>query len=320
MKVLVTGGAGYIGSHTIKHLLKASYEPLVYDNLSTGTKSAAQNCKLIVGDIADKDLLKKTLAEEKPKAVLHFAGLIDAAKSVEQPQLYLKTNCFDGIGLLETMLTEGVTKIIFSSSAAVYGVAKKIPVSEEAPVLPINPYGLSKLLFEQMMEIYAAKGLSFVSLRYFNAGGTDIEGKLRIGQLAKPDLISTAIRVAAGLQDKLYLYGADYQTKDGTCIRDYVHVDDLAKAHVLALNYLLSGKKSDTINLGAGLGFTNREVIEAVKKISGQDFKVEETSRRPGDPKEMVASVLKAQKILKWAPEYSDLDTIVKTAYRAITK
>lgn len=314
--ILVAGGAGYIGSHTVKALNQAGYKTVVYDNLSSGHEEAVKNSELVVGDIADVRLLSDVIKEKNIEAVLHFAGKIDVAESVENPQKYLKINCAEGVNIIAAMLENNVRNLIFSSTAAVYGEPEKIPITEEVPTNPTNPYGLSKLLFEQVMEYFRKKeGLNYISLRYFNAAGADIDGELGDDHLEKTHLIASAILTSLGLREKLYLFGTDYKSPDGTCIRDYIHVNDLASAHVLALDYLMNEGKSDIFNLGSGKGFSNKQVIETVKQVSGNDFKVEETDRRAGDPAVLTASSDKAIRVLNWKQKYSQLDLIVKTAY-----
>ena len=314
--ILVVGGAGYIGSHTVKALDKAGYTPIVFDNLSSGHKEAVTDSKLIVGELADKEHLIKVIKEEKITAVMHFAGKIDAAESVVKPHEYLEANCLDSVNLLLAMLECDIKNIIFSSTAAVYGDAEKLPITEDAPKKPTNPYGLSKLMFEEVLQFYEQEAqLKYISLRYFNAAGADTDGELGDDHANKTHLITVAILTALGKREELKLFGTDYSTSDGTCIRDYIHVDDLADAHVLALDYLLEQNQSAIFNLGSQSGFSNKQVIEAVKEISGTDFKVEETTRRPGDPATLVASAEAASEVLGWQTKYSDLKTIIETAY-----
>jgi len=314
--ILVVGGAGYIGSHTVKALNKAGYTPVVFDNLSSGHKEAVAGSKLITGELADKEQLVQVLKEENITAVMHFAGKIDAAESVHKPLEYLKANCFDGVSLLLAMQACGVKNIIFSSTAAVYGDAEKLPITEDAPKQPTNPYGLSKLLFEEVLQYYEQQAqLRYVSLRYFNAAGADMEGELGDDHASKTHLITSAILTALGDREKLKLFGTDYPTPDGTCIRDYIHVDDLAEAHVLALDYLLKNNQSAIFNLGSENGFSNKQVIEAVKEISGVDFTVEEVARRKGDPAALLASAQAAREVLGWKVRHSDLETIIRSAY-----
>ena len=314
--ILVVGGAGYIGSHTVKALNKAGYTPIILDNLSSGHKEAVAGSKLIVGELAEKERLTQILKAENISAVMHFAGKIDAAESVQKPLEYLQANCFDGVNLLLGMQECGLKNIIFSSTAAVYGDAEKLPITEDAPKEPTNPYGLSKLLFEEVLQYYEQQAqLRYVSLRYFNAAGADMEGELGDDHASKTHLITSAILTALGDREKLKLFGTDYPTPDGTCIRDYIHVDDLAEAHVLALDYLLRNNESAIFNLGSENGFSNRQIVEAVKEISATDFKVEETARREGDPAALLASAEAARKVLGWKVRHSDLKTIIQSAY-----
>ncbi len=317
-KIFVTGGAGYIGSHVVKILGEKGFDILVYDNLSTGHKEAVLYGKLIEGDLSDNEKLKKILKEFQPDAVMHFAAFIEVAESVENPLKYYKNNTCNTINLLEAILECKIENFIFSSTAAVYGIPEKIPVNEEAPLDPINPYGQSKVFVEKILKLIvnSYKNLNYISLRYFNVAGADPEGK--IGQKYKnpTHLITRALKTAKGEFDKLEIYGTDYPTKDGTCIRDYIHVMDLADAHIVALEYLIKEKMSDVFNLGYGHGFTVREVVEMVKKVTNVDFKVVETDRRPGDPPALVADNSKLIKMLNWSPKYDDLEKIIETAWK----
>ena len=317
-KIFVTGGAGYIGSHVVKILGEKGFDILVYDNLSTGHKEAVLYGKLIEGDLSDNEKLKKILKEFQPDAVMHFAAFIEVAESVENPLKYYKNNTCNTINLLEAILECKIENFIFSSTAAVYGIPEKIPVNEEAPLDPINPYGQSKVFVEKILKdiVNSYKNFNYISLRYFNVAGADPEGK--IGQKYKnpTHLITRALKTAKGEFDKLEIYGTDYPTKDGTCIRDYIHVMDLADAHIVALEYLIKEKRSDVFNLGYGHGFTVREVVEMVKKVTNVDFKVVETDRRPGDPPALVADNSKLIKMLNWSPKYDDLEKIIETAWR----
>jgi UDP-glucose 4-epimerase len=316
-KIFVTGGAGYIGSHVVKALGEKGFEILVYDNLSTGHKEAVLYGKLIQGDLADKDFLYKVLEEYKPDAVMHFAASIEVAESVKKPLKYYRNNTANTLNLLEVMKDLGIKNFIFSSTAAVYGNPQEIPIKESAPLNPINPYGQSKAFVEGILKDLALADSSFryVSLRYFNVAGADPEG--RIGQSYKnaTHLITRALKTAKGEYEKLYIFGTDYPTPDGTCIRDFIHVDDLAEAHVLALEYLLEGGNSDIFNCGYGHGYSVKEVVEAAKKVTGIDFPVEETGRREGDPAALVADSSRLKEKLGWKPKYDDLEFIIKTAW-----
>lgn len=317
MKVFITGGAGYIGSHVVKALGEKGYEILVYDNLSTGHEEAVLYGKLVKGDLANKEFLKKTLQEFKPDAVMHFAAFIEVAESVRNPLKYYRNNTANTLNLLEAMQELGINKFIFSSTAAVYGNPEKIPVKEDAPINPINPYGQSKAFVEKILKDLseANKDFNYVSLRYFNVAGADPEGRIGQSYQNATHLITRALKAAKGEYEKLYIFGTDYPTPDGTCIRDFIHVDDLADAHILALEYLNQGGKSDVFNCGYGHGYSVKEVIETAKKVTGIDFPVEETGRREGDPAVLVADSTKLKKTLGWKPRYDNLEFIIKTAW-----
>jgi len=313
--VLVTGGAGYIGSQAVLELAEAGYFPVVYDNLSTGHKEAVLSGKLIVADLADKEKLDKVFKKYKPEAVMHFAASIEVEESVQNPQKYFQNNVVNGLNLLEVMLKNNCKKLIFSSTAAVYGNPKRVPIKESDSTEPINPYGLSKLMFEQILGWYSKSyNLKSISLRYFNAAGADPEGKIGQDSPKPTHLITRAILTALGRYPYLEIFGTDYPTKDGTCIRDYIHVKDLARAHILALKKL-DGKYSPVYNLGTGRGFSVQEVVDVAKGITGIDFKVKNSPRRPGDPTELVACPDLAQKELGFKPQYSKLNTIIETAF-----
>ena len=318
MKILVTGGAGYIGSHVVKALGEAGYEVLTYDNLSTGNKWSVLYGELIAADLSDKETLKKTIVKFKPDAIMHFAASIVVSESVRLPLKYYANNTINTLNLLDVMLQCGVKKFIFSSTAAVYGNAEKMPVGENAPMSPVNPYGSSKMMAEKILRDMhlADNDFNYVSLRYFNVAGAD--GGCRIGQAYKESthLITRALKTAKGEFEKLQIFGTDYPTPDGTCIRDYIHVDDIANAHILALKYLLDKGKSEVFNCGYGHGYSVREVIAAAKKVTGIDFKVEETGRREGDPSILIADNAKIKQKLGWQPKYDDLEYIIKTAWK----
>lgn len=316
MKILVTGGAGYIGSHVVKVLGEHEFEVAVYDNLSTGNRWAVLFGDLFEGDLADKETLRKVFKAFKPDAVMHFAAFIQVDESVREPLKYYRNNTINTINLLETLVAEGVNKFIFSSTAATYGIPEKIPVTEDTPQRPINPYGASKLVVEGVLrDMATAKMIDYVALRYFNVAGAD--EKCRIGQAYKyaTHLITRALKTAKGEFEKLVIFGTDYPTNDGTCIRDYIHVDDLADAHLVALNHLLKGGKSDVFNCGYGHGFSVKEVVKEVKKVTGVNFNVIEGERREGDPPILVADNTKIKEKLGWRPRYDDLDYIIKTAW-----
>jgi len=317
MKILVTGGAGYIGSHAVKALGEAGYEVLTYDNLSTGNKWSVLYGKLIIADLSDKETLKKTIVRFKPDAVMHFAASIVVPESVRDPLKYYRNNTVNTLNLLDVMLEQGIGKFIFSSTAAVYGISENIPVDESAAMNPINPYGTSKMMAEKiLMDAHLAENdFNYVSLRYFNVAGADKD--CRIGQAYKESthLITRALKTAKGEIEKLQVFGTDYPTADGTCIRDYIHVDDIAEAHILALRYLFDKGRSEVFNCGYGHGYSVREVIAAAKKVTGIDFRVEETGRREGDPAILIADSAKIKRELNWQPQYDDLEYIIKTAW-----
>jgi len=317
VKVLVTGGAGYIGSHVVKLLGEMGFDILVYDNLSTGHKWAVLYGKLVKADLSDRDTLRKIFEEFKPDAVMHFAAYIVVPESVKEPLKYYRNNVINTINLLEVVEEYRVKNFIFSSSAAVYGIPEKIPVDETAPLNPINPYGETKATVERILRDFNSSGKDFgyVSLRYFNVAGADPEGKIGFAYPNPTHLIIRAVKTAKGEFERLYIYGTDYPTPDGTCIRDYIHVTDLAEAHILALEYLLDGGKSDVFNCGYGHGFSVLEVVNTVKRVTGKDFKVEVAPRREGDPPVLVADNKKIKKRLNWTPKYDDLEFIIKTAW-----
>lgn len=317
LKVLVTGGAGYIGSHVVKLLGEQGFEVLTYDNLSTGHSWAVLYGKLVVGDLADRDKLRKVFEDFQPNAVMHFAAYIVVPESVKKPLKYYRNNVINTINLLEVMEEFGVDKFIFSSSAAVYGMPNKVPVPESAPLNPINPYGETKATVERILRDLKNSGKSFkyVSLRYFNVAGADPEGSIGFAYPNPTHLIIKAIKAAKGEFDRLEIYGTDYPTPDGTCIRDYIHVVDLADAHIVALKYLLETERSDVFNCGYGCGYSVKEVVETVRKVTGREFKVIEAPRREGDPPILVADSRKIKEKLGWKPKYDDLEFIVKTAW-----
>lgn len=316
MRILVTGGAGYIGSHVVKALGQRKHEILVYDNLSTGHGWAVLYGRLVKGDLSDKFFLDKVIKEFKPDAIMHFAAFIQVEESVREPLKYYRNNTVNTLSLLETMKENGVKNFIFSSTAAVYGIPEKIPVNEDAPLNPINPYGSSKVAVERILnDLSQTSDFNYVSLRYFNVAGADPEG--RIGQVYKEatHLITRALKTAKGVFDKLQIFGTDYPTPDGTCIRDYIHVDDLALAHLITLDYLLSTGKSRVLNCGYGYGYSVKEVVETVKKITCVNFGTEEISRRPGDPPVLVADSSRLKSELNWSPIHADLEYIIMTAW-----
>jgi len=316
LKVLITGGAGYIGSHIVKVLGEKKYEILVIDNLSKGHKEAVIYGDLVVIDLKNKTALEDIFKRFKPDAVMHFAASIEVGESVKKPLKYYQNNTANTLNLLETMLEYGVNKFIFSSTAAVYGTPVKVPIPEDHPINPINPYGQSKSFIEKVLQdLDRSSGLKYISLRYFNAAGADPEG--RIGESHDPEthLIPLILKTAKGERESIKIFGTDYPTPDGTCIRDYIHVDDLADAHLLALEYLLNGGESEVFNCGYGHGYSVREVINTAKKVTDIDFKVEEADRRPGDPPVLVADSTKLKQKLNWIPQFDDLEYIIQTAW-----
>lgn len=313
--ILVTGGAGYIGSHVVRQLGEAGEPVVVIDNLVTGFREAVTHGELVVGDIGDQELVTKTLAAYNVKAVMHFAASTIVPESVEDPLKYYKNNTANTRNLLECCAKAGVEAFIFSSTAAVYGIPDEPICTEQTPTQPINPYGTSKLMSEMMLsDLGKASNLNYVILRYFNVAGSDPEG--RVGQRTKKATLLTkvAVEAALGKREKLYIFGTDYDTPDGTGVRDYIHVEDLATAHLKALEYLRKGGDSVTLNCGYGHGFSVREVINSVEKVSDTKLNVIETDRRAGDPPMLIAKADRARTLLNWEPAYDDLDVIVGNA------
>lgn len=316
-KILVTGGAGYIGSHVVKCLGENGYDVLTYDNLSTGNRWAVLYGNLVVADLSDGAALRSVLRDFKPDAVMHFAASIVVPESVQNPLKYYKNNTVNTINLLDAMQEQNINKFIFSSTAAVYGIPEKMLVDEDTPLAPINPYGASKAMTETVLrDLSTAKNdFTYMALRYFNVAGADPEK--RIGQAYKESthIITRALKTAKGEFERLQIFGTDYPTPDGTCVRDYIHVEDLAAAHVLSLKYLSDGGASEVMNCGYGRGYSVREIAQTAKKVTGRDFKVEETGRRQGDPPVLIADNRKIQKMLQWAPKHDSLEHIIKTAW-----
>lgn len=313
MVVLVVGGAGYIGSHAARALKRAGHELIIFDNLSTGYERLAAGFELIKGDMLDGAALARVLP--RADAIMHFAAHAYVGESVTNPKRYFHNNVEGGLSLLNAALDAGVKRIIFSSTCAVYGVPAKVPIEEDIPRQPVNPYGVSKLFFEQAMESYdRAYGFRFASLRYFNAAGADESGE--IGELHEPEthLIPLALSAAAGLGPELQVFGSDYPTPDGTCVRDYIHVNDLASAHLKALDHLRAGKESFAVNVGTGTGASVQEVIAAIEEVTGRRVPRKIVPRRPGDPPELVANPAKAQALLQWKATRG-LREIVATAW-----
>jgi len=316
MRILVTGGAGYIGSHAVKALGRAGHEICVFDNLSTGHEWAVLSGKLVRGDLEDRAAINSVLREFRPEAVMHFAAYIQVEESVREPLKYYRNNVANSLNLLEAMRANGVGRFIYSSTAAVYGIPEHIPVRETAPLLPINPYGMTKVMIERVLEdLAAATDFRYVALRYFNVAGADPGGELGQAYREATHLITRALKTAHGEFAKLYIYGTDYPTPDGTCIRDYIHVDDLAEAHVQALDHLFGTGQSAVMNCGYGSGYSVREVVETAKRVTGIDFPVEETGRRAGDPPALVADSTKLMQATGWKPKFNNLEYIIKTAW-----
>ena len=316
-RVLVTGGAGYIGSHVVLALGQAGCDVLTYDNLSTGNRDAVLSGDLVVGDLADRVLLSETLADFRPDAVMHFAASIEVGESVTDPLKYYRNNSVNALNLIEALCQARVGKMIFSSTAAVYGNPEQLPVTEQAALQPINPYGASKMITERFLaDLNQARvDFRYVSLRYFNVAGADPGA--RVGQdYANPThLITRALKTALGIYPVLQVFGTDYPTADGTCIRDYIHVSDLAQAHLDALRYLNAGHASSVFNCGYGHGFTVNDVVAMAKQVSGVDFPVEQVGRREGDPAELIAGCDKIRQQLGWQPRFDNLETILSTAW-----
>ena len=313
MTVLVTGGAGYIGSHTVHELVDAGEQVLVLDNLSTGFISALPSPVLpIIGETGDQPLVASLIEAHHIDAIIHFAASIIVPDSVRDPLGYYRNNTANSRALIETAVKGGVKHMIFSSTAAVYGNPAQVPVAEDAPLSPVSPYGWSKLMTEVMLrDTGAAHGLGHVILRYFNVAGADPKGRTGQSTPEATHLIKVAVQAALGLRERLDVFGTDYPTPDGTCVRDYIHVTDLARAHVAALRHLRGGGESTTLNCGYGRGYSVLEVIEAVKRAAGRDFTVNLAPRRAGDPVSIVAAAARIRKLLGWTPALDDLDTIV---------
>lgn len=317
MNVLVTGGAGYIGPHCCKELAARGFSPVVFDNLSTGHREHVAWGDLVQGDTGSSEQLAACFTRYRIDAVMHFAALIEVGESVDDPLKYYGNNVLNTIRLLETMHRCGIRVMVFSSSAAVYGNPEQVPIAEDHPTRPINPYGWSKLMVETILADCArAHGLKWAALRYFNAAGADAGG--RIGENHRPEshLIPRILQAAANGSAPVRVYGTDYPTPDGTCIRDYVHVSDLASAHVLALEHLVAGKPGGCFNLGQGRGFSVMEVIRKAAEVTGREIVVEKSPRRPGDPPVLIASNLKARRVLGWSPVHSSLEEVIGSAWR----
>jgi len=314
--ILIVGGAGYIGSHINKELNAEGYETLVLDNLSSGRKELLKWGKFVEGGLDDEKLLDKIFTENKIDAVFHFAALKAAGESMIEPEKYYLNNVGATLKLLEAMRRNKVNKFVFSSSAAVYGQPEYIPIDEKHPKNPINTYGMTKLMVENILADYARSyGFLSVCLRYFNAVGADIEADVGEWPGSSANLVPIALDVAIGRRDKLTIFGTDYPTEDGTCVRDYIHVSDLAVAHIKALEFLNKNNKSEVFNLGNGKGFSVMEVVKMTKEVTGIDYSVVIGERREGDPPVLIADSKKAMEVLGWTPKFNSLKTIVETAW-----
>lgn len=317
MNVLVTGGAGYIGSHTVRALLAAGHHVVVLDNLSRGHKGAVpKEVPLYIEDIHHIDKVEGILKDQQIDAVMHFAAHSQVGESMENPTIYYDNNVVGSYSLLEAVRRAGVKYFVFSSTAAVYGEPEKTPITEDMPYQPTNVYGQTKLMIETMLAQFSrAYGLRYVALRYFNAAGADASGEIGEDHTPETHLIPLILEAALGKRDSIKIFGTDYPTPDGTCIRDYIHVTDLADAHVRALKYLADGGASQYFNLGSQHGFSVRQMIDAAKKVTGRDFPVIEDKRRAGDPAVLIASSEKIRKITGWQPQHSDVETIIRDAW-----
>ncbi len=316
VRILVTGGAGYVGSHTVRLLERAGHEPWVYDNLSLGHRGACPAGRLIEGELLDRERLVAELKARRIEAVMHFAAFALVGESVSDPAKYYQNNVVASLSLLEAMRAADVRRIVFSSTTATYGVPDRVPITEDEKQKPINPYGFCKLVIEQALADYAhAYGFAYAALRYFNAAGASPDGDLGEDHEPESHLIPIVLAVALGQRPEITIFGDDYPTPDGTCIRDYIHVDDLGAAHLKALDRLAPGQALK-LNLGTGHGYSVQQVIDACRRVSGRPIAVKLGPRRPGDPAELVADSSRAQQQLDWRPRYTDIDSIVATAWR----
>jgi len=316
MSILVTGGAGYIGSHTVSELINKNKEVIVFDNLTRGHRDSVKNTPLIIGDLSDYKTIDETIKKYNIKSVIHFAAESQVGESMENPEKYYINNVSGTLNLLKAMHKYNVKNIVFSSSAATYGEPDKIPITEDQIKKPTSVYGRTKLMMEEILADYAmAYGFKYIALRYFNAAGAHISGELGEDHSPETHLIPIIMEVLLGKREKLFIFGSDYPTKDGTCIRDYIHVTDLADAHILSLEILENKGKSDIFNLGNGEGFSVKEVIDTAEKVTGKKVTVEIADRRAGDPAVLIASSEKIIKELGWKPRYNKLEQIIETAW-----
>lgn len=319
MATLVLGGAGYIGSHTVDRLIEKGEKTIVVDSLVTGHRQAVnKDAKFYQGDIADKDFMRQVFKENSDiDAVIHFAAYSLVAESMKKPLKYFDNNTAGMVKLLEVMNEFSIDKIVFSSTAATYGIPEEVPIKETTPQNPINPYGESKLMMEKIMRwADKAYGIKFVPLRYFNVAGAKPDGSIGEDHMPETHLLPIVLQVAMGKRDKLQIFGDDYNTPDGTNIRDYVHSLDLADAHILAVDYLKAGNPSTAFNLGSSTGFSNREILEAARKVTNKEIPAEIAPRRGGDPDVLVASSTKAREVLGWKPQFDDISKIIETAWK----
>ena len=317
MAILVTGGAGYIGSHCVAALLERGADVVVADNLSSGHRAALKGGRLYVGDVGDRAFLKSLFEKESIEAVIHFAAFSLVGESMQVPERYFRNNVTAGLALIETMLEYKVPYLVFSSTAATFGEPEHIPIVETDPQIPTNPYGESKLIVEHMLRwCDQAHGLKYCALRYFNVAGAWHDGSIGEDHHPETHLIPVILQVAQGKRDKLSIFGSDYPTRDGTCVRDYIHVEDLIDAHFLALDYLKAGNPSAAFNLGNGQGFSNREILEAARKVTGHPIPAQDAPRRPGDPATLIASSQKAMDVLGWKPRYTSVEDVIASAWR----
>jgi len=317
MKILVIGGAGYVGSHAVKGLLEQGYEVVVVDNLETGHKEAVpSDVSLYIGDMRDRVFLDSVFEKENIDAVMHFAAHSLVGESMVNPLKYFHNNTYGMMVLLEVMKERSVDKIVFSSTAATYGEPKHIPITEEEPTNPTNPYGESKLMMEKMMKwADEAYGIRFVSLRYFNVAGASLDGTIGEDHRIETHLIPLVLQTAQGKRDSITIFGDDYDTADGTCIRDYIHVVDLIDAHILALKYISEGNESNIFNLGSATGYSVKEIIDVAKEVTGLPINVVQGERRAGDPSILIASSDKAKAVLKWNPKHTEISQIIQNAW-----